>query len=303
MKKYNFLLSIGTALMAAVVIVACSDDDSSLPPVNGFNSSDEVAADNLLAHWTFDNTTAERFSEVADSAGTGDSFVAGAKGQALNLNNGYLAYPEIDGLNATNSVPSITVSMWINVSNNGQHPSAFFGLANLNQEDWNHGPFLVMSENGKPVAYDDTLVLKAVFSTYIGNTRYGGDNINDFGNRGVDFQTVLGADRWVHYVARYDGINSTIDLYADGIRVSNNNFRNRTYNNGTADVGIGVITARTPLRVIFGGFPNADTGFDNSPAQSWQGLLDGGIDEVRVYDKALTDLEIGSLFQLEQAGR
>ena len=99
----------------------------------------------------------------------------------------------------------------------------------------------------------------------------------------------------------YDGAGSNIDLYANGVLVSNKNFRNRT--TGTPPVGIGPITLSTPTQVLIGGWPNAATGYTKSTAQTWQGLYTGGIDEVRVYNKALSGTDIGYLYQLESAGR
>src|SRR6202030_783436 len=113
------------------------------------------------------------------------------------------------------------------------------GLTSV-QPDWNQGPLNVYVETGHPAAFDDTLDLHSAFHTYSGgNYNLGGDNINDYGVRGTDFQTVHGAKKWIHYVMRYDATGSNIDLFANGVRVSNNNFRNRT--TGTPPVGIGPI--------------------------------------------------------------
>lgn len=100
---------------------------------------------------------------------------------------------------------------------------------------------------------------------------------------------------------RYDASGSNIDLYANGVRVSNNKFRTRT--TGNPPVGLGPIVSPTPTQVVIGSFPNKTSGYTSSPAQSWQALYVGSIDEIRVYNSALTDLEIGSLYQLELAGR
>jgi hypothetical protein len=100
---------------------------------------------------------------------------------------------------------------------------------------------------------------------------------------------------------RYDGAGSFLDLFANGVRVSNNNFRFRD----NAGVGLGPIAlpASAQTQVLIGGFPNTNTGFSASPFQDFQGLYRGLIDEVRFYDKALTDDEIKALYELELAGR
>jgi hypothetical protein len=105
----------------------------------------------------------------------------------------------------------------------------------------------------------------------------------------------------VHVVVRYDGTTSNIDIYANGIRVSNNNFRKRTRGNPSVDMGP-IITV-PPVQAVIGAFPNSSSGFANSPTQSWQKYMTGSLDELRVYTKALTDDEILALYQLEKAGR
>lgn len=301
--KYAFT---GVAIAAIAALAACSDDDKKkLPDVNGYSSADEVAAENLLAYWDFEGSNNETISGTAPTVAEGDSFTEGIKGDALELNEGYLRFPTIAALSGTNAFANVSISAWVNVENNNTSPTSIFAITQpaASQADWNHGPVMMMAETGKPPAVGDTLVLKGVISTYIADVRYGGDNINDYGVRGTDFQTVKGAGRWVHVVVRWDAAGSNIDVYADGIRVSNNNFRHRTYNNGTADVGFGPLANIAPNLVVIGAFPNADSGFPSSAAQVWQGMMTGGVDEIRVYNKTLTDLEIGSLYALELAGR
>jgi len=294
-----------TAVLGILIFNACSKSSTPpLPPINGYNTSNDVAAASLLAHWTFDGTNNETISKTAPSTTTGASFVTGIKGQALALNNGYLVFPTIAALSGANAFPSVSVSCWINTDNRDSLASSVICVTKTlsAQTDWNDGPVNVYVETGKNhLTYDDTLVLHSAFATYSTGSRQGGDNINDYGVRGTDFQTVLGTKKWVHYVMRYDASGSNIDIFANGVRVSNNNFRTRT--TGTPPVGLGAIVSPTPTQVVIGGWPNKTTGYTNSAAQSWQGLYVGSIDEIRIYKSALTDTEIGSLYQLESAGR
>jgi hypothetical protein len=295
----------GIALIGIGTITSCKSDKASLPKIGPYDNSNQVASANLLAHWTFDGTYAEEKSGKTPTTSVGASFTTGIKGQALHLVNGYLIYPTIPALSSANALSSVTVSMWVNVNNNGSKATSFFALTQPTsvQADWNQGPLNIYAETSKdPLTYNDTLVLHSAFHTYSGgNYNIGGDNINDYGVRGTDFQTVKGTNRWVHYVMQYNGNTSNIDLYADGVRVSNNNFRNRT--TGTPPVGIGNIVMNTPTQVIIGGWPNSDAGYSLSAAQVWQGLMTGSIDEIRVYNTAIAETDIGYLYQLEKAGR
>ncbi|MDJ1501643.1 LamG-like jellyroll fold domain-containing protein [Xanthocytophaga agilis] len=303
MKKQRITYAIAAfALASALLVTSCKDDEKKLPDIGGYGSADEVGASNLLAHWSFDGNSTEQKSGTAPAKTENATFSTGVKGQAVSLANGYLLYPTLTALSSANAIPSVTVSAWINTDVNGSTASSVFALtqATSAQTDWNQGPINMYLETGRPTSTKDTLALHSAFHTYSGgNYNVGGDNINDYGTRGTDFQTVIGANKWVHYVMVYDGAASTIDLYANGVVVSNKNFRVR--DNGGAPIGN--LTLSTPTQVLIGGWPNTVTGYTNSSAQSWQGLYTGQIDEVRVYSKALSATDIGSLYQLELAGR
>lgn len=305
MKKVNSrfsLFAIGTLLTGALTIASCDkNDDPDLPPIGGYNNSNEVATASRVAYWTFDGTNNETQANMTPIISVGATFTTGIKGQGLSLNNGYILYPAIAALNNANAINSVTVSTWVKVSNNGKGPTTFMALTQApgTQNDWNNGPINFMAENGGPATLDDTLVLKGLFKTYIGGQGYGGDNINDYGVREVDFKTLKTGGTWVHAILRYDGSTSTIDLYANGIRVSNNNFRKRT--RGTDDMG--PIITTPPVHALIGAFPNANCGYANSPVQGWQNFMTGQLDEMRIFTKALTDDEISALYELEKAGR
>lgn len=310
MNKLSKKLLLGTAgaLVVCAGIISCSKSSGTTvtppAPIGGYNNSNEVAAASLKSHWSFDGSVSEGISGVAPTANVNSSYVTGIKGQGLQLTHGYLLYPSITGLN-TASIGSVTVSAWVKTDNNGTQASNVFSLTQgaATQSDWNTGVVTMYLETGHPISTDDTLVFHSAFSTYTGpgGTRLGGDNINDYGVRETDFKTVKATNQWVHYVMRYDATGSNIDIYANGIRVSNNNFRNRT--TGTPPVGIGPIVTTVPTQAVIGAFANAASGFAGSATQPWQGTFNGGIDELRVYNSALSDADISALYQLEKAGR
>lgn len=300
----NITKQIGSlAICASLFFTACTKADRSddfpkgdPPPVpGGYTNSSQVAATSLLAYWNFDGSNNETKSGTAPSTVRNASFVTGIKGQALQLNAGFLLYPTIAALSTANAIPSCTVSLWVKVANNGSQASCFFTLAQATtvQSDW-LAVVNVGAETGRR-ATSDSLALHSWVGSYSTGSRSGGDNINDYGTAGVDFQILRGANKWVHYVMRYDGVAQTIDLYANNVRVSNNNFRLRT--------GLGPLVTPTPTQVLIGGFPNATTGFNLSAVQAFQAILTGSIDELRVYGKAFSDGEISALYTLEKQGR
>src|SRR6478609_1290557 len=138
MKKTIKYLLMGSAalIMSLVVMVSCEDDEK-LPAIDGYNNSDEVAAANLLANWTFNDTYAEDESNAVPLAGAAGTFGTvgfeeGQIGKALKLTAGALRYPNIAALNTADALASFTVSMWVKIKNNkgtpGEGFSMLFGL-------------------------------------------------------------------------------------------------------------------------------------------------------------------------------
>ena len=267
------------------------------PPVpGGYTNSSQVATANLLAYWNFDANNNEVKSNTAPTNAVNTSSSTGIKGKGLTFNQGFVVYPTIPALSTVNAVGSCTVSLWVKFANNGSKLTSFFALSrDVNVETSWLTILNVASETGNHPASDENLYLHSWIGSYASGNRNGGDNINDYGNAGVDYQRFQGANKWVQYIMRYDGASSTIDLFANNIRVSNNNFRVRT--------GLGALVATIPTRVVLGGFPNTSTGFTNSPTEGFHGLYTGSMDEVRVYNKALSDQEISALYILERQGR
>lgn len=289
-----------TAWMAGAVVMStlftsCKKDDSpALPDIGGYQSSNDVAAANLKAHWPFDGSNNERLSGAAPASAINASFTTGASGQrqALSLASGYLYYPEIAALSQANALPSFSVSAWVNVKNNrsstGDNPTMFFTLPRA--DDW-IGNVNLMAETGRYTPEKDTLVVKGLLSQLTtAGAPSNQDSVND-PKKGGD-QAFKGAGQWSHVVVTYDGPTSMFYVYANGKKISNPEWEQR----GTT----GSLNLRTPNRPLIGAF---GTNLPGRTADVWQKAMNGQIDELRVYSKALTVGEISSLYQLEQAGR
>ena len=300
--KTNNLIKI-SGLATILLFSACTKFDKSdtvvkgdPPPVpGGFTNSSQVATSNLLAYWDFNDNKKETISGTAPVKDVNASFEKGIKGDGLKLSSGYLLYPTISALSNTNALASCSVSMWIKVVNNGSTFSTFFTLARdtSTENDWLN--IINMGAETGHNASDVNMDLHTWIGTYPTGTRNGGDNINDYGAVGIDYQTVPNNGNWIHYVMRYDGSTENIDLFANNVRVSNNNFRHRG--------GLGPIVMPTPTQVVLGAFSNVSSGFSHSATLGFHGLLNGSMDELRIFSKALTDVEISALYQLEKQGR
>ncbi len=303
--KRQFLgiyLILACSLMATVIITGCDkdNDDPALPPIGGYNNSDEVGAANLKANWTLDGTGNERISGTGPTGSAGVTYVAGVRGQAANFNNGYLYYASAVGGPLASNQP-FTVSAWIKTSNNGlaggsppanNHPWQYFQMARPGQL---FGSINLLHEAGNYPTASDTMFLKSLYADAGGLQ----DAVLCCGTAGVDYKVVkkAGTGQWVHVVTTYNptggtGTESIFRIYADSVQVNNTLFENRGANS----------YVYTPHQIIIGGWYNNIPGLQVS-GDTWTTPFVGMIDDVRVWNKTLTPAEIAALYKLGLAGR
>ncbi len=299
-------LKVWAAALALVIVVgACSKDDDKLPAIDGYNNSDEVAATNLVAHWTFDTNNNEVISGTAPSHTFGTvSSTTGQIGNALNMQGGVLVFPAIDKINTANALNNFTVSLWVNVKNTKAGTgafTAFFGLVPTGVSDiW--GDVMALAETGRHLPGSDTLELKNYMNTHpVGAPAAGNDNLalhnNDAAGTGPNAQTgsyFMGAKRWAHYVMRWNATTHKFDVIADGVNSGGYSDRGTT----------GIEVMSVPVQAVFGSLASSDIGFAGAPAQQdWNPFANAMVDDVRVFNTALSDAEVTALFNLGTAGR
>ncbi|MBS7788159.1 hypothetical protein KIH23_12700 [Flavobacterium sp. CYK-55] len=314
MKTNRILLAaLGLGLTMSTV-VSCSSDSSSsdsLPPIGGYNSANEVGASNLKAYWPLNGNGTESKSSTNPSSTAGTTWTAGVKGQCANFSGGYLAYPAIASLN---SATSMTISLWANVSNNQgtplDGPSMFFQMTRPmddSHDEW-AGNINFMAETGWKAATVDSLTTKglAVIKNADGSANWQ-DSRNTIklddgmitenaadptGVQHVAYPNKNGGV-WAHYVIVWDGAAGTFKVYANGQKISNPKWETR---NGGNPLNLNFFANTKPLIGTFGSVLTGN-------ADSWQKSLTGKVDEIRVWDKALSSADINSLYELEKAGR
>jgi len=282
----------GIITAAVLTFAACSDDEETLPPIDGFNNSNEVAASNLKAHWTFDDTNNERLSSTAAVGTYGTvGFETGQIGKALKLTKGALSYPEIAAINTADALANFTVSMWVKIDNNqgaaNEGYTMLFGIfpsgltaGTVGDFMWGNIDMSVESTWFKPSATPDTLVLKGRFVIKNADGSINGqDNRPDpKGNppKGVFKQS------------------DQFELFGNGTSIGAYNDRGTT----------GALRMNVPCRAVFGNGATKEVGFPNNPdQQTWSPMATASIDDVRVFNTALSQAEITALFNLGKAGR
>jgi hypothetical protein len=242
------------------------------PPVpGGFTNSDQIAKANLVGYWAFNGSLIDSVSGTAGVA-TNTSFATGQKGQAMKGDvNGYVIAP---ASTAIKNMTAYTVSLWFNSPLN-TGATGLFSLVDA-QNFW--GNINIFFENG---GNSNLARVKTIYADN-GTTR---DNaIQDISG---------GFNKWVQYTISYDGAG-VFKSFVNGSLIRTNTV--------TGMAGIRFLNA---TNIVFGALqfmtnPSSTTG---STSQPWAAYLTGQLDEVRVYNKALTDVEIFALFKLERQGR
>ena len=295
------------ALMATsgVLLTSCGSDDSDgLPPIGGYDSADEVGAAELVGYWSFDGNGNEELSDTAPSGSEGVTFsdTDAVKGESAVFNEGFFNYPSIAAM--SNSMTSFTVSTWVKVSNNGSTGSVFFSLARENE--W-AGNINFLAETGWQPATSDSLTVKGqiVSNNDLGwqdsrNTiKLDQNQLDENANNGpndidhVAFPNKVGG-QWMHAVLVWDGPQRMFKVYVNGVKVSNPKWELR----GSAESP--ALAFNTPVHPVIGAFGTTASG---NPVDVWDKALTGQLDEMRVWKKALSQADIGFLYELELAGR
>jgi len=267
-------------LMATVTLGLSScqkkfDPSSYAPALNigGYTSAKQIASGNLVSYFAFDGGLIDSASNTA-GVNTGTTFGTGIKKQSLQgaLNSYVLATPS----NKVAALKSFTVSEWFNSPAPSNGIIGLFTLANTTQF-W--GNIEIFIENGS-TATNGLLRI---------HLNQGGSD-KEYQVNGV--QNLFG--KWVNLTVSYDQTSSMVKVYINGSRVA-----------AIASTATGPLAFTNTGKFVFGTvqFQTTPSQTTGTTKQDWASFLTGQIDEVRLFDKALTDAEVSALSILEGRGK
>jgi hypothetical protein len=146
--KFNYILKISTVFITVVslTLVSCKkdDDDITLPPIGGYDTSDDIAPSNLIAKFSFEEDITDAQGNTTAGSSSNTSFVDGAKGKAWKgSTNGYTVY-DTPGSKLT-GLKSFTVAFWVKTEIHTDGAEAIFMLSNT--DSW-IGNFFLLQESG-----------------------------------------------------------------------------------------------------------------------------------------------------------
>ena len=291
-----------------------------LPPVDGFTSSNQIALANLIAYFPFDGSTNESIHTAAPilTGGT-SSFVTGRIGQAVKLTNGWLTYPAAAtgasvGTNAYGNNDTLaggfTLSMWVQIPDSSLLTN-LFQLSHPNIANW---PLLGLAYRKHDA--DSTVDMNGGLTNLDGtgtHPTYGGAFLTSL----FKDSSTVGGSKWAFLAMVYDttGAAHHLSYYANGIirsRISLDSLGTAT----PADVAFPVATENLQMLCAYdnplGNFATIGT-FESKTttpgdaSNTIPSYMSAGItavfDDIRFFNTTLSARYIGDLYTLGNQGR
>jgi hypothetical protein len=274
--------------------------DATPKPVKGNPVISEVAA-NPVAWWKFDEAKGDVTIESVNSiqseiAGNKSLWRKGVSGTALQL-DGYFSALSIPAQKAPKLSNAVTLEGWVVI---GAYPWSFVPIIQQASDE----PEILLAKKGAEAFLigederedmeepDDSFdfVLKDEDDTgyFLGLDGYGNPTfkLRVGGNwEQLITKNVLQRRTWYHVAATYDKSTGIMRVYVDGKKVGEKQVAKADIELANQDLKIGKGKNRRPIRPVR----------SNTFSDSYS--LDGMIDEVRIYDVALSANQISKTYQ------
>jgi Concanavalin A-like lectin/glucanases superfamily len=299
MKKISNGLYHSLILIACIIItfISCNKPFTSVPSPQlptSLTASDSVAAANLIAYWPFEDNVND---VVGNQTGTAVNvgYITGVKGKAYQ--GGDSAYATVAANPAFSNLSSFSFSIWYKLA--AQQPiydpgGMFFlaGNSNLSELIYEVEPYSPQSGDSVKVHHGLTDLASPAYQTFV-----------------MEAFDTMAIGKWVHLVTTYDGISSAYTIYQNGVSILNSSpfglhinptqmWTDDTKTNPLGNLGF---TGDAPAKVFIGTWP--PTLFGVSASLGSNGCFRGAMDEIRVYNKALTQEEVTELYVDGMAGK
>jgi hypothetical protein len=276
MKKITNLWILGIIAGAGLTSCQKNFDPSTYKPkltINGYNYTRQVAASNLVAYWAFDGNNIDSVSKAQGTA-VGTSFSPGVINQALQ--GADKSYMVTDAPSAVQALTSFTVTAWVHAPQNSNGQVGIIDVANT-KSMW--GNLTIYFDNGGTATSGNLKV-----------------HLNNNGAEAVfgSFAVTNPWDKWINIAVSYDETASTLKVYVNGSVLATKVMAN-----------YGALHFQNATKIVFGTLqfqtmPSLTSAANAQPSASY---LTGQLDEIRMYNRALSDVEISTIVKLQNHGK
>ena len=270
--------------VTGILLTSCYKkfDPSTYAPVftiNGYSSVDQIKPANLVGYWAFQGSLIDSVSSES-AANSRTSFSTGFIGDGLGLDVANSSYVTFDPSGTLKGMQSFSISFWVKpvfVDSNGDGGIdgilGFVNIANPN-DFWGYLDWFI--ENG---SNPSSATIKVHFRGGTLDTWIVKDGVTG----------IFGS--WTNHTITYDATTSKVTYYMNGSVLVPATAVPWT---GPVDFsGIGPLVFGC---VQFQTNPSLGTAGGSQP---WASYLTGTLDEVRIYNAALTATEVNSLVVLQ----
>lgn len=303
--KFFGMLLLGGLIFASLAITSCKKDDPDPIPDDGKIDPSTIATTNLIAYFDFEDNGNDQISEMTPSntSTTTSTFVEGRRGKAFqgatDKNSGLLY--TLPANSKLKTLKAFSFSVWVKqVPNTAETTDApeqmVFQLDG--DGDWVWGNLFLLQHRNWPDGDTEQARNYAEMDCYFWK-----DNSEEWkSQRGNGWYVDVTASQWRHFICTYDNITSEFHAYVNGVHVtafdgSEYMGVNRWQRDGE-DLPLGDLMFNAPEKFAIGAWAKQLAGTDLQDDE-WASPFKGLIDELRIYDKGLTAVEVKDLYDAE----
>jgi hypothetical protein len=293
-------LFLGLFLAAGLMLASCNKDDDD--PDAGKIDPNTIATANLIHHWAFENSPADRITSKGAVTG-GVTYVDGRRGKAYKGAEGAYITWDVALTDKIAVLKGYSMALWMKAPKVAGGPPMIFQITGPEFL----GAMAFFQENAPENNTVDSLELKAFFTKESAMDKLG--NPGWVGHDWRKSKSEFVADLWFHIVMNYDPTTSKAKVYVNGdyLFTTTGAYSDEVrYQGDPGGIGnpngqplLGDLDLKlnaTGNKGIIGAWANKRLG---TATDDWMKDYLGLIDELRVYDKALTDAEVAALYEAE----
>ena len=297
MKKNNLISGVAVvALILGMSFTSCTS--SNTPTGSKGTDPSTIATADLVAYFPFNGNGKDSITGMAPVTYANVTYATAQRKSGLQGNNvGYLLY-NLPTTSKLRTLQAFAVAMWINEPQIPAETAPVPMILQITNDDDYFWGNLTLSQDreGTLAAPVDSLGLKAVFHS---QTAVWQNQFITFANPAIK------AAKWTHVIYQYDNVSSTFTVYVNGAKLTGAGPTSWALRYADAKPATGVqppfgnMVFNKPSQLILGG--GWATKIIQTPAatDTWMGWFNGTMDELRIYDRALTDTEAHALYAAE----
>lgn len=247
--------------------------------------NEEVNTTDLVAYFPFNGNAKESVTSLMPTSQANVSYVNGQRGMAYQGANGaYLKYL-LPSTSKLKTLKSFTVAMWFKSPLVADDPVPI--IMQIGKSDDLYWGNMTLWLN-RLSATADSLQMNAFFLK--SGAEWSGQHVS-YSN------TIFKVNQWMHLVFEYNGATSKYIIFKNGVKVVTSLGVEDRKANSAGDALGNLNFVNADVLNIGSWRPKSE----GTATDAWMGWFKGNIDELRIYENSLTEIEVKDLYNAEQS--